>query len=78
MDLAFPLPRGPAASLPAQRIDPDGRAHVDFRAVVALALPLMANSAMQIVLNLTDMWFVGHHCCPNWPESGEVTAVFPA
>jgi hypothetical protein len=18
------------------------------------------------------------HCCPNWPESGEVTAVFPA
>ncbi|MGH8318214.1 MAG: MATE family efflux transporter [Steroidobacteraceae bacterium] len=60
MDLAFPPLRAPAASLPAQRIDSDGRAHVDFRAVLALALPLMANSAVQIVLNLTDMWFVGH------------------
>ncbi len=26
---------------------------------MALALPLMANSAVQIVLNLTDMWFTG-------------------
>ena len=33
--------------------------HVDQRAVLALALPLMANSAVQIVLNLTDMWFMG-------------------
>jgi MATE family multidrug resistance protein len=32
---------------------------VDQRAVLALALPLMANSAVQIVLNLTDMWFMG-------------------
>jgi MATE family multidrug resistance protein len=47
-------------TLPAQRIDAAGRAHVDQRAVLALALPLMANSAVQIVLNLTDMWFVGH------------------
>jgi len=46
--------------LPAQRIDALGRAHVDQRAVLALALPLMANSAIQIVLNLTDMWFIGH------------------
>jgi MATE family multidrug resistance protein len=46
-------------SLPAQRIDAAGRAHVDQRAVLALALPLMANSAVQIVLNLTDMWFIG-------------------
>ncbi len=46
--------------LPAQRIDTAGRAHVDQRAVLALALPLMANSAVQIVLNLTDMWFIGH------------------
>src|SRR3982075_1594241 len=45
--------------LPAQRIDAAGRAHVDQRAVLALALPLMANSAVQIVLNLTDMWFMG-------------------
>src|SRR3954468_8996975 len=46
--------------LPAQRIDAAGHAHVDQRAVWALALPLMANSAIQIVLNLTDMWFIGH------------------
>jgi multidrug resistance protein, MATE family len=50
---------GGNASLPAQRIDAAGRAHVDQRAVLALALPLMANSAVQIVLNLTDMWFMG-------------------
>src|ERR1700727_883342 len=47
------------ARLPAQRLDAAGRAHVDQRAVLALALPLMANSAVQIVLNLTDMWFMG-------------------
>ena len=50
---------GAAAHLPAQRIDAAGRRHVDQRAVLALALPLMANSAVQIVLNLTDMWFMG-------------------
>jgi multidrug resistance protein, MATE family len=49
-----------AGPLPAQRIDAAGRAHVDQRAVLALALPLMANSAIQIILNLTDMWFIGH------------------
>jgi MATE family multidrug resistance protein len=49
-----------AGTLPAQRIDAAGRAHVDQKAVLALALPLMANSAVQIVLNLTDMWFIGH------------------
>jgi MATE family multidrug resistance protein len=47
------------APLPAQRIDAAGDTHVDQRAVLALALPLMANSAVQIVLNLTDMWFMG-------------------
>jgi MATE family, multidrug efflux pump len=45
--------------LPAQRIDAAGHAHVDQRAVLALALPFMANSAVQIVLNLTDIWFIG-------------------
>jgi MATE family multidrug resistance protein len=49
-----------AGNLPAQRIDAAGHAHVDQRAVLALALPLMANSAIQIILNLTDMWFIGH------------------
>src|SRR5713101_3913673 len=49
-----------AGNLPAQRIDAAGHTHVDQRAVLALALPLMANSAIQIILNLTDMWFIGH------------------
>src|SRR5471030_698274 len=49
-------PRG----LPAQRVDALGGAHVDFTAVLALALPLIANSAVQVVLNLTDVWFIGH------------------
>jgi MATE family, multidrug efflux pump len=49
-----------AGRLPAQRIDAAGHTHVDQRAVLALALPLMASSAVQIVLNLTDMWFIGH------------------
>src|SRR5213082_4152536 len=53
-------PASAAGHLPAQRIDAAGRSHVDQRAVLALALPLMANSAVQIVLNLTDMWFIGH------------------
>jgi multidrug resistance protein, MATE family len=52
-------PEAAPARLPAQRIDAAGRAHVDQRSVFALALPLMANSAVQIVLNLTDMWFMG-------------------
>src|SRR5262249_24173474 len=46
-----------AVQLPAQRLDESGREQVDQRAVLALALPLMANSAVQIILNLTDMWF---------------------
>jgi len=54
-----PRPRESPARLPAQRIDAAGRVHVDQRAVLALAGPLMANSAVQIVLNLTDMWFMG-------------------
>ncbi len=45
--------------LPAQRIDAQGRAHVDWRIVLALAGPLIANSAVQSLLNLTDTWFVG-------------------
>jgi multidrug resistance protein, MATE family len=65
MDFLTQAPSTPTATrgagtLPAQRIDAAGHAHVDQRAVLALALPLMANSAVQIVLNLTDMWFIGH------------------
>ncbi len=55
---------GPATgverALPAQRHDADGRARIDVRAITALALPLMVNSSLQAVINLTDTWFVGH------------------
>jgi MATE family multidrug resistance protein len=46
--------------LPARRTGSDGRPHVDHRAIAALALPLMVNSSLQAVINLTDTWFVGH------------------
>src|SRR5665213_3385765 len=46
--------------LPAQQLDAAGQHRVDMRAVLALALPLVANSAVQTVLNLTDLWFIGH------------------
>jgi multidrug resistance protein, MATE family len=45
--------------VPARRVDASGQVHVDMRAIVALALPLMANSAVQLLLNLTDIWFIG-------------------
>ena len=59
MDSATPsqLPQGGA---PAQRVDASGMAHVDLQAVLALAVPLVANSAVQTLLNLTDLWFIGH------------------
>jgi multidrug resistance protein, MATE family len=47
-----------APLLPAERRDAAGRSHVDYRAVWLLAGPLMANSAIQAVLNLTDTWFI--------------------
>ncbi len=47
-------------TLPAQRFDSAGRAQVSWWAVLALAGPLIANSAIQAALNLTDTWFVGH------------------
>jgi MATE family multidrug resistance protein len=59
MDTVSSSQHASARGLPARRLDSEGRAHVDLRAVLALALPLMANSSMQVVLNLTDMWFVG-------------------
>ena len=50
-----------ALPLPAQKRDPaTGRTVIDYRAVAALALPLMLNSSLQAVISLTDTWFVGH------------------
>lgn len=52
-------PRPSVPHLPAQRRDAAGRIHVDLRQVFALAAPLIANSAIQSALNLTDTWFLG-------------------
>lgn len=46
--------------LPAVRQGADGQRRVDLTAVFALALPMFLNSAVQVVLNLTDTWFVAH------------------
>lgn len=59
MDMSIARASTTALNL-ARRIDAAGRAHVDVRAVLALALPLVANSAVQTLLNLTDLWFIGH------------------
>jgi len=60
---ALPPPDGAAAGggrlLPAVLRGPDGRARIDYRAIAALALPLMVNSSLQSLINLTDTWFVG-------------------
>jgi MATE family multidrug resistance protein len=56
---AGPAP-GCDLALPARRVGADGSVHIDYRAIAALALPLMVNSSLQAVINLTDTWFVGH------------------
>jgi MATE family multidrug resistance protein len=48
-----------AVSLPARRFDATGKPHVDLRAILRLAAPLMATNAVQALLNLTDLWFIG-------------------
>jgi len=47
------------SALPAQRFDAAGKPHVDLRAIIRLAGPLMATNAVQALLNLTDLWFIG-------------------
>jgi MATE family multidrug resistance protein len=64
--MADPLPSPATARtgldrlLPASRVGPDGVRHVDYRAIGALAFPLMLNSGLQVVISLTDTWFIGH------------------
>ena len=57
LDPALPARRGGA--LPALRLDSAGQRHIDMRAVAVLALPLVLNSTVQAILNLTDTWFIG-------------------
>ncbi|MEX0734887.1 MAG: MATE family efflux transporter [Steroidobacteraceae bacterium] len=47
------------SALPAVRRDAGGERRIDMRAVAVLALPLVLNSTVQAVLNLTDTWFIG-------------------
>ena len=44
---------------PAGRVDAHGRLVVSYRAVWLLAGPLILNSGVQSILNLTDTWFIG-------------------
>ena len=46
-------------NLPAQRVDSAGKVHVDLPVILRLAGPLMATNAVQALLNLTDLWFIG-------------------
>ena len=57
-----------AAERSARRVKPpcpqssstrEGRRQIDMRAIAVLALPLVLNSTVQAVLNLTDTWFIG-------------------
>ncbi|MDA8416954.1 MAG: MATE family efflux transporter [Betaproteobacteria bacterium] len=54
----MPLTPSPGI-LPAVALDANGRRYVDLRAVLALAFPLFLNSSLQVILNLTDTWFIG-------------------
>jgi multidrug resistance protein, MATE family len=47
------------AGLPAVRLDAMGRPRADLRAILRLAAPLMATNAVQALLNLTDLWYIG-------------------
>jgi MATE family multidrug resistance protein len=47
------------AALPALRLGAGGERHIDMRAIAVLALPLVLNSTVQAILNLTDTWFIG-------------------
>lgn len=42
------------------RTDAQGDRQVDLRAVLALTWPMFLNAAVQVVLNLTDTWFIAH------------------
>ena len=53
-------PGQPAATASTPGTTGTGVRRVDYRAVAALALPLMLNSSLQAVISLTDTWFVGH------------------
>ena len=48
-----------ARPLPALRKNARGERRVDYRAVLALSLPLIANAGSTAILNLTDTWFLG-------------------
>jgi MATE family multidrug resistance protein len=58
-DTAVPAAAARRPALPALRFDRAGRRRVDYRMVMALALPLILNASAQAALNLVDTWFIG-------------------
>ncbi len=48
-----------SVDLPVARRDGAGRLRIDLRALLAVAAPLMVTNAIQALLNLTDLWFIG-------------------
>jgi len=59
MDASANAPSRSPTLLPAQRIDAQGNTHIHWLGVWLLAAPMIANNAIQMVLNLTDTWFIG-------------------
>jgi MATE family multidrug resistance protein len=49
----------PTKVFPGLELSADGRARLDYRAVIALSFPFLLNSGVQAVLNATDTWFIG-------------------
>jgi MATE family multidrug resistance protein len=50
---------GVGPEIQGRRTDSRGRARIDWKLVLSLAGPFVANSAVQAILNLTDTWFIG-------------------
>lgn len=45
--------------LPAQIVDGQGRQRIDYPSIARLAFPLFLDCSLQMVVSLTDAWFIG-------------------
>lgn len=45
--------------LPAQIVDLQGRQKIDYLSIARLAFPLFLDCSLQMVVGLTDTWFIG-------------------
>ena len=67
-----PQAGGPVLHEHEGRLAADGTKYISYRTVLVPALPLMASSAVQIVLSLTDAWFIGRISTPALAAVGAV------